>query len=83
MDYTQHEKDMLNGRHGEASRLSMAILTELGSLYGAKRMIQISQAHIDMTLYMVDAGVEFAEEMAALGGKFCVPTQLNHALFPG
>ena len=79
MDYTQHEKEMLNGLHGEASKLAMTILSELGSIYNAKRMIKISQAHIDMTLYMVDAGVEFAEKMAALGGKFSVPTQLNPA----
>jgi len=57
----------------------MVILSELGIIYKAKRMIQISQVHIDMTLYMVDAGVEFAEEMANLGGKFSVPTQLNPA----
>ncbi len=79
MDYTHDQKDMLNGGHGEAPKLAMAILSELGNLYGAKRMIQITQVHIDMTLYMVDAGVEFAEKMAALGGKFCVPTQLNPA----
>lgn len=79
MNYTQHEKDMLKGRHGEASKLAMVILGELGSIYRAKRMIKISQAHIDMTLYMVDAGVEFAEKMADLGGKFSVPTQLNPA----
>jgi predicted aconitase len=79
MEYTQHEKDMLKGSHGEAARLAMVILSELGSIYRAKRMIKISQAHIDMTLYMVDAGVEFAEKMAALGGKFSVPTQLNPA----
>jgi predicted aconitase len=32
-----------------------------------------------MTLYMVDAGVEFAERMASAGGRFAVPTQLNPA----
>ena len=79
MKYTQHEKDMLNGRYGEAPKLAMTILCKLGSIYNAKRMIKISQAHIDMTLYMVDAGVEFAEKMADLGGKFSVPTQLNPA----
>lgn len=64
MNYTQHEKQMLNGFHGEASKLAMVILSEPGSIYKAKRMIKISQAHIDMTLHMVDAGVEFAERMS-------------------
>ena len=70
---------MLRGDHGPACELAMKILNDLGNLYGAERMIRISQAHIDMTLYMVDAGVEFAEHMAGLGGKFLVPTQLNPA----
>ena len=42
-------------------------------------MIPVSQVHIDMTLYMVDAGVEFAETMANFGGQFAVPAQLNPA----
>jgi hypothetical protein len=37
----------------------------------------VSQVHIDATLYMVDAGLEFAEKMAGLGGKVAVPTSLN------
>lgn len=79
MRLSDSENAMLSGRGGEASRLAMAILRELGELYGAKRMIAVSQAHIDMTLYMVDAGVEFAERMASAGGRFAVPTQLNPA----
>jgi len=79
MNYTQHEKEMLTGHHGEAATLAMTILSELGSIYNAKRMIKISQVHIDMTLYMVDAGVEFVERMADFGATFSVPTQLNPA----
>ncbi len=73
------EKRMLAGKSGKACQLAMNILADLGDLYAAKKMIAVSQVHIDMTLYMVDAGVEFAERMADLGGKFAVPTQLNPA----
>jgi len=73
------EQRMLAGKNGKACELAMNILCDLGELYGAQRMIAVSQVHIDMTLYMVDAGVEFAEEMAASGGRFVVPTQLNPA----
>jgi len=73
------ERDMLAGTHGRASALAMNILYELGELYAAERTIPVAQVHIDMTLYMVDAGVEFAEKMAEWGGKFAVPTQLNPA----
>ena len=79
MHLNETEKRMLGGKFGKAPELAMNILSELGELYGAERMIEISQVHIDMTLYMVDAGVEFAEKMADLGGQFAVPTQLNPA----
>jgi predicted aconitase len=79
MHLRENEKGMLAGKNGNACELAMNILVDLGELYGAKRMISVSQVHIDMTLYMVDAGVEFAEKMAGLEGKFAVPTQLNPA----
>lgn len=79
MHLTAHESDMLNGGYGKANAMAMNILYDLGRLYGAERMIPVSQVHIDMTLYMVDAGVEFAEKMAEWGGKFAVPAQLNPA----
>lgn len=79
MHLNETEKRMRDGEHGDACELAMTILVELGELYGAERMLEISQVHIDMTLYMVDAGVEFAEKMAGLGGRFAVPTQLNPA----
>ena len=79
MRLTSTENRMLHGDYGPACELAMKILSDLGNLYGAARMIQVSQAHLDMTLYMVDAGVEFAEHMAEQGGKFSVPTQLNPA----
>jgi predicted aconitase len=79
MHLNEDEKRMLAGENGEACELAMNILCDLGDLYGAEKMIAVTQVHIDMTLYMVDAGVEFAERMADLGGKFAVPAQLNPA----
>jgi predicted aconitase len=79
MHLNETAKRMLAGKKGRACELAMNILGELGDLYGAERMIAVSQVHIDMTLYMVDAGVEFAERMADWGGQFAVPAQLNPA----
>jgi hypothetical protein len=79
MHLNETEKGMLAGKSGNPCRLAMNILCELGELYGAEKMIPVSQVHIDMTLYMVPAGVEFAEKMAGWGGTFAVPTQLNPA----
>ena len=77
MQLTDREQSILNGGQGEAARIAMQILVDLGEVFGAKEMMPVSQVHIDMTLYMVDAGVEFIEKMVELGGQFSVPTQLN------
>ena len=77
MRLTEEEKDILDGNHGEAVRLALTILVDLGEIFGAEEMMKVSQVHIDTTVYMVDAGVEFAEHIAGLGGKVAVPTSLN------
>ena len=59
MNLTDDEKDVLDGGKGDAVQMAMAILVELGDVFGAERLIPVSQVHIDTTLYMVDAGVEF------------------------
>jgi hypothetical protein len=77
MRLTDEEKRILDGKRGEAARIALAVLVELGELFGAEELMRVSQVHIDATLYMVDAGLEFAEKMADLGGQVAVPTSLN------
>jgi cis-L-3-hydroxyproline dehydratase len=43
----------------------------------ARRLLDISGAHIDSTVYIGEAGLEFAERLASLGAKVAVPTTLN------
>jgi predicted aconitase len=77
MRLTDEEKSILDGNQGGAARIALAVLVDLGELFGAKELMEISQVHIDATLYMVDAGLEFAERIAGLGGEVAVPTSLN------
>jgi predicted aconitase len=49
----------------------------MGELFGAERLLPISQAHIDACLYTNDAGLEFAERFATLGARVRVPATLN------
>jgi predicted aconitase len=77
MRLTDEEKSILDGNQGEAARMALAVLVELGELFGAEELMTVSQVHIDATLYMVDAGLEFVEKMADLGGEVAVPTSLN------
>ncbi len=68
---------MLAGELGEATRLAMRILTRMAPLYGAVSLLPVTRAHIDGCIYEGDAGLEFAERLASLGGHVRVPTSLN------
>jgi predicted aconitase len=67
----------LNGDRGPAASLAMSILVRMAGVYGADALMDISQAHIDSTIYLGDATLEFAEHLASLGARVAVPTSLN------
>ncbi len=68
---------MADGECGPAPALAMSILVRMADVYGASELMDISQAHIDSTIYLGDATLEFAERLAALGARVAVPTSLN------
>jgi cis-L-3-hydroxyproline dehydratase len=74
---TTRDHEMLRGEHGPATKMAMSILVRMAEVSGAKELLSISGAHIDSTVYIGDAGLEFAERLASLGAKVCVPTTLN------
>jgi predicted aconitase len=77
MELTREEAAWLEGRGGEATRLCLALVVRVGELFGAQRLLPVRQAHIDACLYTNDAGLEFAERLAALGARVRVPSTLN------
>ncbi len=68
---------MASGAGGPAQALAMSILVRMADVYGATELMDISQAHIDSTIYLGDATLEFAERLASLGARVAVPTSLN------
>src|SRR5207244_12089089 len=74
---TARDRAMLSGDEGPARQFAMAILVRMADVYGAETLIDITQAHIDSTLYLGDATLEFAERLASLGARVAVPTTLN------
>jgi len=72
---------MLDGEQGRAVRKAMEILTTLGTIYGAERLIPVSSVQIAGVSYdnLGEAGLSFLEEMAAGGGRARVLTTLNPA----
>jgi hypothetical protein len=77
LNLTDRDRAMVNGDRGPAAALAMSILVRMADVYGATELMDISQAHIDSTIYLGDATLEFAERLTSLGAKVAVPTSLN------
>jgi len=68
---------MLRGDHGPAAKMAMSIVARMAEVADATELLDITGAHIDSTVYIGEAGLEFAERLASLGAKVSVPTTLN------
>src|SRR5262245_12697112 len=68
---------MQRGDDGPARQLAMRILVRMAPLYGAAAFVPITRAHVDGVILTGNAGLEFAERLAGLGGCVAVPTSLN------
>ena len=71
------DQAMLHGEGSEAQALAMRILVGMARATGARRMIDISGAHIDGTLYLGRASLDFATRLRDGRGRVAVPTTLN------
>ncbi len=74
---TDYDQALLNSEHGPASQMAMRIMTRMADVYQTDRLMDISAAHIDSSLYMGQATLEFAERLVELGAKVTVPSTLN------
>jgi predicted aconitase len=81
MELSKEHQMMLDGESGEAARQSMDILSAMGKIYGAERMIPITSAQVSGVSYKTigDAGLEYLQDLVAKGAKTKVPTFLNPA----
>ncbi|HET6823943.1 MAG TPA: aconitase X catalytic domain-containing protein, partial [Anaerolineales bacterium] len=71
------DHNMLRGDHGPAAKMAMSIVARMAEVADAAELLDITGAHIDSTVYIGEAGLEFAERLASLGAKVSVPTTLN------
>ncbi|RLI56182.1 MAG: hypothetical protein DRO87_00140 [Candidatus Thorarchaeota archaeon] len=80
MTLSNEEKEMLEGKHGKATRKAMEIITTLGEIYGAERLIPVSSVQIAGVSYhnLGEAGLEYLSELAE-DGRARVLTTLNPA----
>lgn len=74
MQLNQQQQSMLAGELGAAKQWAIDHQIKVGNMFDATDLVPVSQAHM-----MVDpesageAGVAFLENIAAMGGKVCIP----------
>ena len=80
---TKDEEAMLRGDRGEAPKIAMEVLMRLATAFGAEEFVTVSSVQA-MAHYgsLHDAGLEWLEKLAALGGECCVPTTQDPASVP-
>jgi predicted aconitase len=76
---TCEEERILKGEEGYAKQKAMEILTVLGDIYGADRLIPVSSAQIAGVSYtsLGDEGIEWLESLQDC--RVVVPAMLNPA----
>ncbi len=77
MNLTAGDLASLNGDRGLAHKMAMTILVRMLPAFGTERLLDITAAHIDSSLYQGDATLYYAEKLASLGAQVVVPTTLN------
>jgi hypothetical protein len=81
MKLTLEEQAMLSGDRGPGVRKAMEIVTALGRIYGAERLVPVSSVQVAGVSYknLGEAGLAFLREWAGDGARVRVPTTLNPA----
>ncbi|MCJ8054473.1 aconitase X [Shinella curvata] len=77
LDLTENDRAMLEGRDGIAVQLALRITVAMAAQQGAEKLIDVVQGHIDGCIYASPANLTFAEKMADMGARVCVPTTMN------
>jgi predicted aconitase len=74
---TDIDQAKLDGVYGPGVEMAMRIIVRMARILNAKELLDIEGAHIDSSLYMGDATLEFAERLVELGAEVSVPSTLN------
>lgn len=77
LDLSPRDRAILDGNRGEPARLAMQIICAMAGVQGATALTDVTRVHIDGCIYASDANRIFAEKMADMGARTCVPTTMN------
>ncbi|OYT53692.1 MAG: hypothetical protein B6U72_05025 [Candidatus Altiarchaeales archaeon ex4484_2] len=81
MHLTKKEKDLLQGSEGKGIQRAMEILSALGEIYAAEKLIPVESVQVSGVSFknLGDAGLEFLKDWAETGVKARVKAFLNPA----
>lgn len=74
---TDRDRALLGGDEGAGARMAMSIIVRMAQAQNAQRLLDVTRAHVDSAIYLGEAGLEFAERLAGIGARVCIPTTLN------
>ncbi len=77
LELTRSDREMLDGGRGDAVALAMRVVAQMAHVWRARRLIDVTSAHIDSCLYHGPAGLDFADRLLAGDARVSVPTTLN------
>jgi cis-L-3-hydroxyproline dehydratase len=58
LQLTNEDRALLDGKCGPTAPMAMSILVQMAEIENAAKLITITQAHVDITVYVGDAGLE-------------------------
>ena len=71
------DRSLLAGERGPGGQMAMRIIVRMAEVFGASELLDIASAHIDSTIFMGEATLEYAERLAGLGAQVAVPSTSN------
>ncbi|KQV41817.1 hypothetical protein ASE23_03720 [Rhizobium sp. Root73] len=77
LDLSDNDRAMFEGVQGQAIQQAMRIICAMAAQQGARCLTDVTQGHIDGCIYASPANLTFAERMADMGARVCVPTTMN------
>jgi len=79
MFLSKWEERALQGEYGEALQIAMRFLVNMGEIFGAEKLIEISHAHISGISYfnIGDEGIEFLRDLAKVNATTRTYTTAN------
>lgn len=74
---TTQDQAMLDGACGPATCIAIQVVCAMAALQGASALVDVTQGHIDGCILANTANLRFAETMAQMEARVCIPTTIN------